>query len=640
MSQEFLSKHFNLIDHKRPASKSSALLLQLWLCVLVVLVLSGLRFEYWRRQTISSAQQHVQRIKTHIDSAKESLSTSNPTEAISNLGLARSEVRKLKLETVQATSKWTPGISKLTEIADSGEKIIEELQNIAENLLIKTDTNTPRGLVAGESIRPTITSLHAVALESESALSQADSIVNILPGMKKYSKYTTSLKQVTEQGLKIASFVKDLSERQLTTLIMLQNNNELRPSGGFFGTFALMDIQEGAPRNIHVSSIYDLDGQLEKQPAMQPPLPLLVVNERWLLRDSNWNADFAVNAERVREMLHLAGKPKPDLVIAITPAVVTRILDVTGPIEMPDYGLTLTAENFVELTQVQTSLAYDKIENKPKELLADMMPIVITRLLDANSGKLQEKLQRINESFASKDIQLYADNHELQSQIEALGWSGKVKPAVRDSLVTVRSNLSGTKTDLHIEQSSVLESQINRDGSVTNTLTITLSNTLPKSTSSETLSFLRILTPLGSKLISAQGFDQQDLETARALNTNPLHKGAIEWENGLVKDLASGSFIGQESGKTFFGNWLNLEGGQAKTVVFTYKLPFVLNETDRLSLSRQVQPGIREEGFIYKLKVNGFKVRRTSLNSDKDGVYEWHLPTDKDSLTGVVVTAN
>ena len=79
--------------------------------------------------------------------------------------------------------------------------------------------------------------------------------------------------------------------------MLFENNNELRATGGFIGTYGNLKILNGKIQNIRVSSIYDLDGQLTEN--IKPPNPLLNVNSKWYMRDSNWFADFPQTAKTV-----------------------------------------------------------------------------------------------------------------------------------------------------------------------------------------------------------------------------------------------------------------------------------------------------------------------------------------------------
>ncbi|MDP2933693.1 MAG: DUF4012 domain-containing protein, partial [bacterium] len=140
-----------------------------------------------------------------------------------------------------------------------------------------------------------------------------------------------------------------------TYLLLFQNNRELRATGGFIGTYGLATFQSGKLTNLKIETVYNPDGQLKK--TIPPPGPLQrFLTSRWAMRDSNWFFSFPDSARKAGEFLKLETGVAADGVIAITPRLFENLLRLTGPISMPAYGVVLTAENFVDQVQYQTSV--------------------------------------------------------------------------------------------------------------------------------------------------------------------------------------------------------------------------------------------------------------------------------------------
>lgn len=388
-------------------------------------------------------------------------------------------------------------------------------------------------------------------------------------------------------------------------LVLLQNSNELRPTGGFLGTFGAFDLASGVVQKQTISSIYDLDGQLQTK--YVPPLPLFAVNNRWFLRDANWFASFPESAETIIGFYEEEAHKTPDIVVAITPQVATRLLALTGPVALPAYGVSLDADNFIETTQVETSLYYDKAENKPKKMLSDFFPALLHKISTLPPSELPRLLGALTESLASKDVVFYARDGSLQQTFSALGFDGRISDSSRDYVSIVSANLGGTKTDLAMEQQVSLDSQIELDGSITNTLTILRHNPLPQVKGLENKDFMRVYVPLGSKLVSSKGFTYVDLD-AKYGATGTVHPKVATWESATVKAVDSGMLVGEEAGKTFFGNWVSLEGGQRQTLELVYRLPYKLDAMDRQSLIVQKQPGALPYEFSYTVNIPGRKL--------------------------------
>jgi hypothetical protein len=371
-------------------------------------------------------------------------------------------------------------------------------------------------------------------------------------------------------------------------LLFFQNNNELRATGGFLGTYGKLQVQDGAITSMYISSIYDLDGQLTE--TIIPPSPLLAVNNRWYLRDSNWYFNFPDSARKIISFYEKEGGETPDVVITITPELVTQLLAVTGPIAMPSYGVTLSAENFIETTQVVTSLQYDRTINKPKQMLADFFPLLLQHISTLNLDQRLKSIEALQKALVLKQVMLYATNDELQQKITAFNWGGSIASSDRDYLALVASNLGGTKTDTYLKDALTVRTNISPDGGIINTVTLTRTNPLPNSESTKNTSYIRLYVPNGSELIESSGFSIVNLPDTKSL-PGKLDPDVATEEAATVRNLVNGSYISTEASKTVFGNWLVTSGGETKTVTVSYKLPFTLSTLDRYSMIYQKQSG-------------------------------------------------
>ncbi len=420
-------------------------------------------------------------------------------------------------------------------------------------------------------------------------------------------------------------------------LLLFENNNELRPTGGFIGTFGNLKISDGKITSMKVSSIYDLDGQLKEH--VLPPNPLQSVNDRWYMRDANWFADFPESAKIISAFYEKEGGETPDAIVAITPSLLVDLLKITGPIVLSGYNTTLNSENFIEKIQQFTTTSSDSPTNSPKQILADLFPIMLQKLSSADNQEWLDFIQIFQNNLNSKQIIFYSRNSLIQDKLTAFNWDGGIRSSDRDYLSIISANLGGTKTDLYIKQQASLLTKINNEGKITNELTITRKNTLPNLPHTQNLSFLRILVPKGAKLLANSGFEHVELPSP-ANRENFTHSEPVRsWENSIVKDLTSGTMIGEEAGKTFFGNWLKLDGGESKTTRLEYELPFKLANTDRYSLLWQKQAGSMPQIFSWKLDRGGWNIawKNFKENGEEGRVLKFNNEADNDFFLGIVL---
>ncbi len=419
-------------------------------------------------------------------------------------------------------------------------------------------------------------------------------------------------------------------------LVFFQNNNELRPTGGFLGTYGDLDVSNGRITKMKISSIYDLDGQLTE--TIAPPHALLSVNDRWFLRDSNWFLSFPESARKMISFYEKEGGQTPDMVMVMTPELVVKLLAITGPINMPAYGATLTADNFVETTQLVTSVYYDRNLNQPKQMLADFFPVLLQTISTLDVPVKLKTFEALQAAFSEKQILLYARDKDTQKKIEQFNWGGAVASSDRDYLALTNTNLGGTKTDTYIKQGMHLQTDINASGEVTNTLTITRKNTLQKSENTINKSYVRVYVPNGSKLLEASGFSVVDIpQSVSTYNKDP---DIASQEANAIQHVISGTYIGTESDKTVFGNWMVTEGGQTQEVTIKYSLPFRLGKLDRYSLVAQKQPGAPLQSIVQKISYPSHKAlwqtSSTNAINDSHATNITHeLRTDQ--FTGIVL---
>lgn len=373
-------------------------------------------------------------------------------------------------------------------------------------------------------------------------------------------------------------------------LFLFQNNHELRPTGGFIGSYGLLDMKDGKIRKFFVDGIFNPDGQLKEK--IIPPTPLQKVSVAWSLHDSNWSPDFPTAARKAASLYEKTGGASVDGVIALTPDIIRDLVGIFGPIEMKEYGVTLDKNNFVETVQEEVEVKYDREENQPKKILSDLAPILLDRIFSTRDPKkLLSVLEVLTDQLNRRNILLYAKDSEVESNIETLGWSGKLEETPLDYLSVINTNINGYKTDAVVKESINHTAQVRSDGSVVDTVRITRRHeggqTRYEWWNKVNADYMRVFVPLGSELLSVHG-------QTREVVTPPVDYSALGFtpdadiakeEGSIVIDGESGTRIGEDLGKTTFGNWVYVSPGEQATIEYEYRLPFRVTEADYASYS-------------------------------------------------------
>lgn len=428
-------------------------------------------------------------------------------------------------------------------------------------------------------------------------------------------------------------------------LLVFQNNAEIRASGGFLGSYALVDIRDGKIRNLEVPAggSYDLEAGL-KGKKFSSPYPLHLVNPLWNFWDANWWPAWPKTARHLMWFYEQSGGPSVDGVISLTPTVVEKLLKITGPIDMTgEYGLIINADNFWDT--VQKVVEYKNLElshpdslvgiassssvisvdiplnqdlennpdNKPKKIIGDLMAKMLEVLPEkVNLESLPKIVSLFSDSISEKHILFYFKDEKLQEETVRYGLAGELKDYDDDYLLIVDSNIAGQKTDKLMRQEVSLLSEVQNDGQIINTLTIDRHHPGEKNqvfTGVRNVNWLRVYVPLGSEMISFSGSSKPEASYFDDYDREATLLPALKAEREAKVDEESGTLIYNEDGRSVFANWTMTDPGQISKVEIKYKLPFNFNNlksnnenTFLEKLYRWLNPELQET-FPYSLIV-------------------------------------
>ncbi len=392
-------------------------------------------------------------------------------------------------------------------------------------------------------------------------------------------KAAPGFKEGVEGIIKIGEAAKIFLGDEMDTryLLVFQNNAEMRATGGFIGSYALIDFKKGEIKKIESpkGGSYDLQGGLYKR--ISSPGPLHLINSLWEFQDANWWPDWPKSAEKIVWFFESGWGSSVDGVIAITPTFIERFIALIGSVDMTEkYGKIITSDNFYEVIQ---SRPEGEGNNNPKEIIGDLAEAIIKEL----SGKINKqtflKIAELTaESLEERHILFNFKNRALQELAENYEWDGSVKEVEGDYLMAVNTNIAGGKSDKKIKQTIFHQAEILADGSIIDTVTIKREHQAYKGerfAGVRNVNYLRLYVPKGSTLLEASGFSQPDKIYFNKPTAGAEHDPDIYLaEKGAQIHTESGVRIYNESGKTVFANWTMVDPGKTIEVVFKYKLPF------------------------------------------------------------------
>ena len=440
-------------------------------------------------------------------------------------------------------------IEKISPILDD---ISMELNTMQTELALINPNRYPENF-QGQNIRS------SVLTAQESGQTAIDSI----------TQYRPIIEQLPE--------IMGASGERKKYLILFQNDNELRPTGGFLTAYATIFIEDGKVTPDKSDDIYELDKKFNERIPIPEELGRYLTTEKyWHLRDMNTSPDFKVSMEQFLEYyLEIRGEPK-DIggVIAVDTEFLTKLLEVLGPVEVPGYG-TFSAENDPRCDCPQVVYALSEIITKPtpylrddrKGILGPMMRAILTKAYGAPKQQWPQLFQIGIGSMEGRHLQMYFMDESAQLAAEAINAAGTMDPEENaDFLAIVNANLGGAKSNLFTEYKVAQIVSAPENGQIKKEVEITYRNTKKADNcnleagqlclNSTLKDWTRLYLPTGSELIKAQGFTEE----AKEYEENGFH-------------VIDGFFILEPL-------------GQAK-IKLTYTVPYTDDETYRVKLWKQ-----------------------------------------------------
>ncbi|MDP2656150.1 MAG: DUF4012 domain-containing protein [bacterium] len=373
--------------------------------------------------------------------------------------------------------------------------------------------------------------------------------------------------------------------KKQTYLFLMQNNAEVRGSGGFIGNYGILKLHNGEIKEFVTDNIYNLDDAALSL-KVAPPLPIAKYfkTNQWFLRDSNWSPDFSESAKKAMWFYEQeGGKEHLDGVIAVSQDFIVPLLRFVGPIDVE--GIVFTAENFETELQYQVEKGYYQrgvTESNRKEIIGTLSDRILQRLYKLPTERLSEVIATMQRLVQERQVMVYLNDPVLQNFARSQNWTGEFKETDGDFVMVADSNMISLKTDTvmdkHIDYTVIEQKDGTLRGRVdlyyTNNGSFTWFTTRYRD-------WVRIYVPNGSTFISSQGAMEKELSD----------------EVGTV-------VVGQELDKTYFGAYIVVEPRTTKHFSVEYKLPSHIEDMVRsghYTLLAQKQAGVTNQQFKAKL---------------------------------------
>lgn len=405
-----------------------------------------------------------------------------------------------------------------------------------------------------------------------------------------------------------------------TYLVLVQNNHELRPTGGFISAVGKVTLTSGELSSVDFVDSYSFFRENLQYPPAPQPMQQYMGIQLLVLRDANWSPDLPTTARLIQGFYAQQTGESISGVVTVDLQAAELIVDALGPLELSGSDQPLTGSNFVEqILQMwenpvgtdlrTTSSGFNAWWGQRKNFMSLLVEAARQKM---GSGQLNyaKLFLNVQAALSRRAIQVWVDEPNLARRFAELGWDGGIHlKAGSDFLALVDTNMGYNKVDA-VLQRTLSYSVAWPDGPsapavatavITYTHPIKLANYSCTNTPGygESYNFLvercyydyvRLYVPSGSHLLGIEGVDENSVVTQRS-----------------------------ENHTQYFGGYFVLPVGQQQTVTFHYRLPPQLTPQNyQLTLQRQAG----SNALPITVSVDGKRVA-TTLN---DAQFHWPAP--------------
>jgi hypothetical protein len=377
------------------------------------------------------------------------------------------------------------------------------------------------------------TSLAAIDADTDKLSGFTSAMGAIGAGGSGSNSYLALKTQVQSAEKFLNAFIPWFSDATTThhVLVLLENPSEMRPGGGFLGSYADVAVRGGVIESVSVHDVADVDVAFAQK--IIPPKQLQLEETGWRPADGNWFFDFPTSASATIALfdasaLYTKTSTTFDGAIAVTPQVMSDLLSVTGPVTIsnaavgvaPANGSTTFSSNSL-VTQIQAIVQAGQAKSSvsagastyPKKVLDVLWSSVLGKLASSTDDQKQQMLGMAAGWITNKDAMAYFKDSDFENFIKTYGAAGDefVPPQNfnGDYFALANADINSDKSELYVSSTVNLNVSIGSDGVVADHLVVTRAHHGNKSSSwwyqTTNQDYMQVLIPAGSSLTNETG---------------------------------------------------------------------------------------------------------------------------------------
>lgn len=304
-------------------------------------------------------------------------------------------------------------------------------------------------------------------------------------------------------------------------LVLLQNENELRPGGGFIGSYAILSFNNGSLLSFDVKDVYEADGQLKGH--VEPPQPIrdYLKEGGWYMRDANWNADFTVASKDIQWFFEKETGRKVDGVVGVNLAVARAVLEAIGEVYVPDFKAKINKDNLYEQAEYYSENKSFAGSTQKSSFLGGLGKQLFEEIKNSDTKMRLELVKALLDQLTNNEIRLALNNQSSAKIVADLGWDGAIyrgkcaqERCFADYLYLVEANLGVNKANYFLYRNIEQTVEINTQ-SIARNVKINYENTAKNNSwpGGDYVNYLRVYIPNTANIVEVSVTDPAGVKT-------------------------------------------------------------------------------------------------------------------------------
>lgn len=552
-----------------------------WLLGGGVLLLVLVGIEAWRyasaalalhdgRDQVVEAQHLLQTDLAHLDSARVDAADRNLQQAALDFGSRSSVLSDGWLAQVAMHLPWLSdqleGTNALRDAGTTGTRFALDVVRLARQV-VSTGTGTAPASPLQRIV--TVADQRQAAIRTAVAdLAAFQHALKAMPQTALAGPLESARQTVLRDGAQLArsagpalavlqALPAAIGPGTHTYLLLLENPGEERPSGGYIGAVGVVSFTDGKLASLQFNDSAAYTPPKAAIPIPQPLDTYLFHGAPWELEDANWSPDFPTAMGDVEKFYTAYTGQTVDGDISVDPIAMEYVLQLIGPVHVPSFAQTITAQNALQELNYITN--YARPGDPGKAFLAPFGQLVTQDVLQAPTSQLPSLVSALQRAATQKHVVAYFHNTDLEHLVTGAGFGGGVSPATSDSVMVDDANLSGTKGDLFVQRHYSLQVQVNPDGSAHDALTLTYTNPV-------------VTNPADRALLPSSGGQYRDYVRVLIPETVQMQTITASVNGGPSASLPPES-VSYQFEQQVVGLWFVLPQGSIEQITLTYTGP-------------------------------------------------------------------